>query len=48
MELDAITEKYGLDFSDVENTETLSGYIQKMNLFLNKKRVIIGNYGLIF
>lgn len=46
LELDAITEKYGLDFSDVENTETLSGYIIQKNESIpkQKERVIIGNY----
>lgn len=46
LELDAITEKYGLDFTDVENTETLSGYIIQKNESIpkQKERVIIGNY----
>jgi putative hemolysin len=46
LELDAIAEKYELQFDDAENTETLSGYIIQKNEAIprQKERVIIGNY----
>ncbi len=46
MELDAITEKYELEFNDVESAETLSGYIIQKNEAIpkQKERIIIGNY----
>lgn len=46
LELDAITEKYELDFSNAENAETLSGYIIQQNEAIpkQKERIIIGNY----
>lgn len=46
MELDSITDKYGLQFSGDEGTETLSGYIIAHNNSIpkQKQRVIIDNY----
>ncbi len=46
MELDAITEKYELEFNDIESAETLSGYIIQKNEAIpkQKERIIIGNY----
>lgn len=46
MELDSITEKYGLQFFGDEGTETLSGYIIAHNNSIpkQKQRVIIDNY----
>jgi putative hemolysin len=46
LELDYITEKYGLHFPEDEKTETLSGYIIQNNEEIpqQKDRIIIGNY----
>ena len=46
MELDLITEKYKLVFTDDEETETLSGYIIKNHEQIPKLKdhIIIGNY----
>lgn len=46
LELDAITEKYDLEFEGEENAETLSGYIIQQNGAIprQKERIIIGNY----
>jgi putative hemolysin len=46
LELDYINEKYGLEFSGDETTETLSGYIIQNNEEIpgQKDRIIIGNY----
>jgi putative hemolysin len=46
MELDLITQKYGLVFSDEESAETLSGYIvqHNENLPKEKEQIIVGNY----
>ncbi|MFZ1529520.1 MAG: hemolysin family protein [Ferruginibacter sp.] len=46
MELDAITEKYGLEFGDENNAETLSGYIIENNGSIprEKERIIAGKY----
>jgi putative hemolysin len=46
LELDYINEKYGLEFSGDETTETLSGYIIHNNEEIprQKDRIIIGNY----
>ncbi|MBS1510870.1 MAG: HlyC/CorC family transporter [Bacteroidetes bacterium] len=46
LELDFITEKYKLSFTDEKGTETLSGYIIKHNESIprQKDRVIFGNY----
>ncbi len=46
MELDAIAEKYDLEFDKTEGTETLSGYIIQKNESIprQKERVIFGNY----
>lgn len=46
LELDAIIEKYKLEFDQAESTETLSGYIIHKNEAIpkQKERIIIGNY----
>ena len=46
MELDLITEKYGLDFPEDELAETLSGFIIHHNESIpkQKEQIIIGNY----
>lgn len=46
LELDTITDKYGLEFTGDEETETLSGYIIANNNAIpkQKQRVIIGRY----
>jgi len=46
LELDYITDKYKLVFPDDEETETLSGYLIKINEEIpkQKERIIIGNY----
>jgi CBS domain containing-hemolysin-like protein len=46
LELDYITEKYKLNFPDVKETETLSGYIIENHEQIPKlkDRIIIGNY----
>jgi putative hemolysin len=46
LELDNITQKYGLIFSEDETAETLSGYIvqHNENLPKEKQQIIVGNY----
>ncbi len=46
LELDYITEKYGLQFPDDEGAETLSGYIIQHNEAIprQKERIITGNF----
>ncbi len=46
LELDFITEKYGLEFPDDENAETLSGFIIQNNESIpqQKDRIIVGSY----
>ncbi|MFN0082276.1 MAG: hemolysin family protein [Ferruginibacter sp.] len=46
VELDFITEKYGLEFPDDEMAETLSGFIVQHNAGIpkEKEQIIIGNY----
>ncbi len=46
MELDLISEKYGLQFPEDESAETLSGYIVQHNEDIpsEKQQIIIGNY----
>jgi putative hemolysin len=46
LELDYISEKYGLEFAEDETTETLSGYIIQNHEEIprQKDRIIIGNY----
>lgn len=46
LELDYITEKYGLEFPEDENAETLSGFIIQNNESIpqQKDRIIIGSY----
>jgi putative hemolysin len=46
LELDFITEKYHLEFSDRDDTETLSGFIIQKNESIpqQKERIIVGNY----
>ncbi|MES2850379.1 MAG: hemolysin family protein [Bacteroidota bacterium] len=46
IELDYITEKYGLEFPDSEDTETLSGFIiqNRDEIPRQKETVITGNY----
>ena len=46
IELDFITEKYGLNFPENETAETLSGYIVQYNADIPKEneQIIIGNY----
>ncbi len=46
VELDLITEKYGLDFLGDETSETLSGFIIQHNEDIpkEKEQIIIGNY----
>ncbi len=46
LELDYITDKYGLDFPDDEEAETLSGYIIQNHDAIprQKDQIIIGNY----
>lgn len=46
MELDFISEKYDIDFSEDETAETLSGYIIQHNEGIpkEKEQIIIGNY----
>ncbi len=46
MELDLITEKYGIVFPDDETAETLSGFIVQHNEDIpkEKQQIIIGNY----
>ncbi|MFC4262821.1 hemolysin family protein [Ferruginibacter yonginensis] len=46
MELDAITEKYDIHFSEDETAETLSGYIVQHHEAIPKQseKIIIGNY----
>ena len=47
LELDFITEKYGLEFTDNDNAETLSGFIIEHNegsIPQQKDRIITGNY----
>ncbi len=46
MELDLITEKYGLEFPADETAETLSGFIVQHNEDIpkEKEQIIIGNY----
>jgi CBS domain containing-hemolysin-like protein len=46
LELDYITEKYGLEFPDDENAETLSGFIIQNNESIpqQKDRIIVGSY----
>lgn len=45
LELDYISQKYDIDFKEIENTETLSGYIIHHNESIpkQKERIIIGN-----
>ncbi len=46
VELDLITEKYGLNFPEDETAETLSGFIiqNNENIPKEKEQIIIGNY----
>jgi CBS domain containing-hemolysin-like protein len=46
LELDMITEKYGLEFPEAERAETLSGYIIEQNEAIpkHKERIIFGHY----
>ena len=46
MELDLITEKYGIEFPEDENAETLSGFIVQHNADIpkEKEQIIIGHY----
>ena len=46
VELDFITEKYGIDFPEDETAETLSGFIVQHNAGIpaEKEKIIIGNY----
>ncbi len=46
MELDEISKKYGLVFSEDENAETLSGYIVQHNddIPKEKENIIVGNF----
>ena len=46
MELDFITEKYGLEFPADETAETLSGFIVQHNAAIpaENDKIIIGNY----
>ena len=46
MELDLITEKYGIEFPEDESAETLSGFIVQHNADIpkEKEQIIIGNY----
>ena len=46
LELDFITEKYGLEFKNNEDAETLSGFIIQNNGSIpeQKERIIVGNY----
>ena len=46
VELDYITEKYGIEFPDDETAETLSGFIVQHNEDIpkEKQQIIIGNY----
>ena len=46
MELDLITEKYGIEFPADESAETLSGFIVQHNADIpkEKEQIIIGNY----
>ncbi|MFZ4770823.1 MAG: hemolysin family protein, partial [Ferruginibacter sp.] len=46
LELDFITEKYGLEFKNNEDAETLSGFIIQNNESIpqQKERIIVGNY----
>ncbi|MEJ7609680.1 MAG: hemolysin family protein [Ferruginibacter sp.] len=46
LELDLISEKYGLEFPGDENSETLSGFIIQNNEAIpkQKEQIIIGNY----
>lgn len=46
MELDLITERYGIEFPEDENAETLSGFIVQHNADIpkEKEQIIIGNY----
>ncbi len=46
VELDLITEKYGLEFPEDEMAETLSGFIVQHNAGIpkEKEQIIIGNY----
>jgi putative hemolysin len=46
VELDLITEKYGLEFPEDETAETLSGFIVQHNEDIpkEKEQIIIGNY----
>ena len=46
MELDFITEKYGLEFPADETAETLSGFIVQHNAAIpaESDKIIIGNY----
>jgi putative hemolysin len=46
VELDLITEKYGLDFPEDETAETLSGFIIQHNEDIpkEKEQIIVGNY----
>ncbi len=46
MELDLISEKYGIEFPADENAETLSGFIVQHNADIpkEKEQIIIGNY----
>ena len=46
MELDLISEKYGIQFPEDENAETLSGFIVQHNADIpkEKEQIIIGNY----
>jgi putative hemolysin len=46
MELDYITEKYGIEFPDSDNAETLSGFIVQHheNIPKEKQQIIVGNY----
>ncbi|MEX0635188.1 MAG: transporter associated domain-containing protein, partial [Ferruginibacter sp.] len=46
LELDFITEKYGLEFPDDENAETLSGFIIQNNESIPQQKdlIIVGSY----
>ena len=46
IELDLITEKYGIEFPEDENAETLSGFIVQHNADIpkEKEQIIIGHY----
>jgi len=46
VELDFITEKYGLEFPDDEGSETISGYIIQINESIPRQRdrIIFGHF----